>query len=115
MNPLTIITALLPALQTAGPILAQLFPALIPALTGLSQVNPANHTSVVTLIQEVLNQLSAVGVIQLPRPLVVDGQFGGGTFAAVKLLQTKVGFGFLSVEPIASLEYTLLVGLFARF
>ena len=114
MNPLTIITALLPALQVAGPIITQLFPALTTTISALGGTNPTSHTSIVSYVQEAINALAAAGVITLPKPLVVDGVFGGGTFAAIKLLQTKVGLGFLSAEPIASLEYTLLQGLLAK-
>lgn len=115
MNPLTIITALLPAFQTAAPILLQLFPALTTTISALSTTNPASHTNIVSFVQEALNALISVGVIPSTQPLLtVDGSFGGQTFAAIKLLQTKVGLGFLSVEPIASLEYTLLQGLLAK-
>lgn len=110
MNPLTIITALLPALQVAGPILMQLFPAAQQALGALGNVNPAQHASIVTLMQEALNELGAVGVIALPKPLIVDGIFGGATFGAIKLVLTKAGFGSLAAEPLASIEYNFLKG-----
>ena len=114
MNILAIIQALLPAFQIAGPILGQLVPTLLPIITGLGNTNPTSHNSIVTFLQEAINALAAVGVITLAKPLVVDGQFGGATFAAIKLLQTKFGLGVLSTEPIASLEYTLLSGFLAQ-
>lgn len=111
MNPLALLTALMPAIQTAGPILAGLYPALQPALMALSGVNPSNHQSIVTLIQEALNALQAAGVVSFGAPLQVDGKFGGGTFAAMKAISAKAGFPL--AEPWASIVYKILQGFLA--
>src|ERR1700756_5185514 len=104
MNPLTLITALIPAFQVAAPIITQLIPQLSSAVGALSGTNPAAHSSVVTYLQEALNALGSAGIITLPKPLTVDGVFGGGTFGAIKLLQAKVGLSFLNSEPLATME-----------
>ena len=73
----------------------------------MALINNKNPQSLVALIQEILNALSDAGFIALPAKLVVDGQFGGTTFAAVKILLAK--FGFNLAEPLASIVYNVLL------
>ena len=111
MNILTLLTTFLPAIMQIGQIITQVWPQATPAVTTIATnvKPPSAHSNVVSLVQEVLNALQAAGVISFGQPLVADGNFGGRTFAAIKVLQAKVGFTVQ--EPLASLEYNMLSGL----
>ncbi len=114
MSALTLLTTFLPAILQASGIAQQAFPALqgiISAIEGGVTV-PSQQINIVSLIQEALNALNSSGVITLPKPLVVDGHFGGATFAAIKVLQTH--FGFTVAEPLASYEMQAMQALLAK-
>lgn len=113
MNALSLISTFLPALTQAAGIITQLWPQAAPAIGALATVTPpANQVNIVSLIQEALNALQAAGQVNFGNPLVVDGRFGGRTFAAIKLAQAK--FGFAVQEPLASMEYNLLAAVLAK-
>lgn len=80
-----------------------LFALLSDLMALINNKNPQNLTS---LIQEILNALNDAGFIVLRAPLVVDGQFGLTTFAAIKVLLAK--FGFNLAEPFATVVYDVL-------
>ncbi len=85
-------------------------PGLAGLLTVLHPAANAQPVNLVALIQQVLNEAQAVGYINFGKPLVVDGQFGGATFGAIKALQAKLG---LTVqEPMVSAEMEVLAALF---
>ena len=109
MNILTLLTFLLPALTQGGGILMQLYPQIAHIIEGLSGANPASHTNIVSYIQDAINALNTAGVIQLRAPLVVDGQFGGATFGAIKLVLAKAGLNLQ--EPVASIVFDALKGI----
>jgi hypothetical protein len=114
MNILALLTTFLPVIMQAGGIATQAFPAIqgvIQAIEG-GVANPSQQINIVSLIQEALNALNTAGVIALPKPLVVDGHFGGSTFAAIKLLQAYLGITI--GEPLASYEMQALQALLAK-
>jgi hypothetical protein len=78
--------------------------ALLDDLWGI--MDTTHPQSLVQLIQEVLNAMIDAGFIT-GNKLTVDGVFGLDTFAAIKLVQAKLGFAVQ--EPIASAEYELLL------
>ncbi len=112
MNPLAIIMALAPLL----PQLISTVGAVSPVLAGIFQVlqpaTAAGPNNIVELIQTALNEAQAVGFINFGKPLVVDGQFGGATFGAIKALQAKLGFAVQ--EPLASMEMEALAAILAK-
>ncbi len=114
MNALVLLSTFLPALLQVGQIIPQVWPAASGILNALEHgvTTPAQQINVVSMLQEALNALQQAGEIQFGAPLVVDGQFGGRTFGAIKALQTKLG---LTVqEPLASMEYRMLQALLAK-
>lgn len=114
MNALTLLSTFLPALLQLGQIIPQVWPAASGVITALEHgiTAPSQQINTVSLLQQTLNAVQQAGEIQFGAPLVVDGQFGGRTFAAIKALQAKMG---LSVqEPLASLEYQMLQALFKK-
>ncbi len=114
MNILTLLTTFLPAILQASGIAQQAFPALQGIITAIEGgvSNPTQQVNIVSLIQEALNALNTAGTITLQKPLVVDGHFGGATFAAIKLLQSH--FGFTVAEPLASYEMQAIQALLAK-
>lgn len=112
-----LITALGPALQIFGgvlPALQQVFSGIFG--TGIPTVANNNATR---LLQQGLNAIQASGKAQFEgvrgqpnSPLLVDGGFGGRTFAAVKAVQSA--FGWNVQEPLASIEMQLLATLLAK-
>ncbi len=114
MNILLLLSTFLPAIVQAGGIAAQAFPAiqgLIQAIEG-GVSHPTQQINVVSLIQEALNALNSEGFITLAKPLVVDGQFGGATFGAIKMVQSHLGFTV--GEPLASYEMEAIQALLAK-
>ena len=115
MNPaliLGIITAIAPLLPQLSASVSTIAPGLAGLLTVLHPAASAQPANLVALLQELLNEMQAVGYINFGKPLVVDGQFGGATFGAIKALQAKLGFTVQ--EPLASLEMEALAALFAK-
>lgn len=112
MNALALLTTFLPALLQAGSIIVQRWPQAAPVVGALGGINPQNQTNVVSLLQEALNAMQSAGTINFGPALVVDGQFGGRTFAAIKVVQSH--FGFDVQEPLASLEMQLLQSVLAK-
>jgi lysozyme family protein len=113
MNPLAIIQLL----TTLAPLLSGIatsFPQLADILGGLfGGAMPTASGQAVVLLQEGLNALQAAGTVrfdgqagQSNSPLIVDGNFGGRTFAAVKAAQSA--FGWTVTEPLASIEMNIL-------
>ena len=119
MNPqaiLALVTALGPVIQGLSGILPNLIPGL-----GAAFANPTTTTNATVMaLQEALNALQAAGTVQfagqpnsaLGTPLIVDGVWGGRTFAAIKAVQAK--FGFPVAEPLASVEMNILGTLLSK-
>jgi len=109
---LAIITAIAPLLQQLATSVAGIAPSLAGALMVLQPAAASQPVNLVALVQRLLNEAQAVGYISFGAPLVVDGQFGGRTFGAIKALQAKLGFAVQ--EPAASLEMEALAAIFAK-
>jgi peptidoglycan hydrolase-like protein with peptidoglycan-binding domain len=76
---------------------------------GLQKVLAAIHLAApqsTQWIQTSLNTIQATGYITFGAPLLVDGIFGNKTFAAVVVLQAKVGLK--PTGAVAALEYNAI-------
>src|SRR5262245_24267327 len=120
MNPQNL-TALLTALPAAIQVLGGFFPALAQIFGGLTGTQPVQvvNNNATKLLQEGLNAIQAAGKAQFEgqagqpnSPLIVDGRFGGRTFACLKAVQAS--FGWTVAEPLASIEMNLLATLLAK-
>jgi hypothetical protein len=120
MNPL----ALIQMLTQMAPLLSGvsgIFPQLTTVLGGLigGGGTPTASGQAVVLLQEGLNAMRASGLVQFDgqagqtnSPLLVDGNFSGRTFAALKAAQAK--FGFAVQEPLASVEMHLVAAVLSK-
>jgi peptidoglycan hydrolase-like protein with peptidoglycan-binding domain len=88
------------------------FPKLAPELQAVAAALVHSHTNGTAYAQDALNIIASTGYIKLAAPLKVDGYWGPRTFAAVEVLQTKLGLpatGFLG-----DAEYSVIGALLAR-
>ena len=95
-----------PALKSLEDFGAALFPSAAKAIQPVLAAIHLGYPQSTTWAQTALNAIQATGFISFGTPLVVDGQFGPKTFAAVVVLQAKLGLPVTGA--IAEAEYTAI-------
>ena len=95
-----------PAAVDLAAVGAQMFPAADKAIQSVLAAIHLGVPEATKWVQTALNTAEQLGFIGFGPALVVDGKFGPKTFAAVVLLQSKLGVP--TTGAVASAEYTAL-------
>lgn len=85
---------------------AQLFPQVEKKIQSVLAAIHLGYPDATKWIQKALNTIQATGYIHFGDPLVVDGVFGPLTYAAVVVLQAKVGLK--PTGAVADAEYKVI-------
>jgi peptidoglycan hydrolase-like protein with peptidoglycan-binding domain len=95
-----------PALKALEEFGASLFPSADKKIQAVLAAIHLGYPESTKWVQTSLNAIEKTGFIKFGDPLVVDGQFGPKTFAAVVVLQAKLGLHVTGA--VAEVEYTAI-------